>query len=224
MHAPLQQFAQHGVGVQKFGSELLNEGLSLIDLVVAATDAEKDPRCLMLAFMCFKLLGSTYPKAGQLSKLQVTPWLMGYFAACQFCFELLFLDKFLGQQTCSWTIGLHLPLPCPQAWFPACVTAAEEVHDCSRVGSAARHYYYIKPLSHVICVCNKCQSSTPFELIWQLAAGSETSLPGNGASQPSSHTAKVIPSADATCRLCPPREALYFTSDVQIVYADWQSL
>ena len=57
--------------VQKFGVSLLQQGLNLIDLVVAATDAEKDPRCLLLAFSCYKLLGTVYAAAGRHSDLQV---------------------------------------------------------------------------------------------------------------------------------------------------------
>ncbi len=58
--------------VQKFGCDLVHGGMDLISLVVAATDAEKDPRCLMLAFSCFQLLRISYEKAGRLADLQVT--------------------------------------------------------------------------------------------------------------------------------------------------------
>ena len=57
--------------VQKFGVSLLSEGQNLIGLVLAATDAEKDPRCLMLAFSCCKLLGTVYAAAGRQADLQV---------------------------------------------------------------------------------------------------------------------------------------------------------
>ncbi|KAK9839922.1 hypothetical protein WJX74_000432 [Apatococcus lobatus] len=70
--------------LEKFGTSLLKEGVNLIGMVIAATDAEKDPRCLMLAFSCFKLLGTVYAGAGCQSHLQEASDDLFDFVACYF--------------------------------------------------------------------------------------------------------------------------------------------
>lgn len=51
--------------VQLHGALLLKEGAPLLDVIAAAMDGERDPRCLMLAFACVQTIAELHKHAGQ---------------------------------------------------------------------------------------------------------------------------------------------------------------
>ncbi|KAK9800348.1 hypothetical protein WJX73_007679 [Symbiochloris irregularis] len=59
--------------LQMHGAQLLKEGPpSLLDVIAAALDGERDPRCLMLAFACVQTIAELHKQAGQAHVQEMT--------------------------------------------------------------------------------------------------------------------------------------------------------
>ena len=50
--------------MQAHGPDLVEEGVPLVEAMIAAVDGERDPRCLMLAFGCIRLMAQLHLQAG----------------------------------------------------------------------------------------------------------------------------------------------------------------
>ena len=59
--------------VQLHGPGLLEAGVPLVDVVVAAVDGERDPRCLLLSFECIQCTAKIHLQAGPESAEARTP-------------------------------------------------------------------------------------------------------------------------------------------------------